>query len=122
MRASNAHSVRVSARRQCDPVPLRPAFFLLRCTAFSDSRTTLLQRINTLVQQSEPPWSPHRRWRIEEQSEDEQFRILCGNAHAMLRPPKTQQQYLRWLLIEVDQWMQQHRAHQEFLRDILQPK
>jgi hypothetical protein len=51
-----------------------------------------------------------------------QFRILCGNAHALLRPPKTQQQYLRALLIEIGQWMQQHRAHQQFLRDILQPK
>jgi hypothetical protein len=96
--------------------------FLLHCAAFSDSRTTLLQRINTLVQQSEPPWLPHRHWRIQEESEDDQFRILCGNAHALLRPPKTQQQYLRVLLIEVGQWMQQHRAHQQFLRNILQPK
>jgi hypothetical protein len=44
-------------------------------------------------------------------SEDEQFRILCGNAHALLRPPKTQQQYLRCLLIEAGQWVQQHRTH-----------
>jgi hypothetical protein len=71
-----------------------------------------VQCINTLVQQSEPPWSPQHHWRIQEQSEDEQFRILCGNAHALLRPPKTQQQYLRALLIEVGQWMQQHRVHQ----------
>jgi hypothetical protein len=39
-----------------------------------------------------------------------------------LTRPKTQQQYLRALLIEVGQWMQQHRAHQQFLRNILQPK
>jgi hypothetical protein len=45
-----------------------------------------------------------------------------SSAHALLRPPKTQQQYLRWLLIEVGQWMQQHRAHQQFLRNILQPR
>jgi hypothetical protein len=55
--------------------------------------------------------SHRHQWRI-------QFRILCGNAHALLRPPKTQQQHLCELLIEVGQWMQQHRAHQQFLRNI----
>jgi hypothetical protein len=54
--------------------------------------------------------------------ENEQPRVPCSNTHAQIRSPKSHQQYLRWLLIEVRQWMQQHRAHQQLLRNILQPK